>query len=64
MTDIVTNDLIDDLNADVRDLIEWYEEDTGKKVDPLIVIYSAVRLAHEEAQKARRHDNVKDNAAA
>ena len=57
MKDIVTNDLIDDLNADVKDLIEWYEEDTGNKVDPLIMIYSAVRLAHDEAQMARRQDN-------
>lgn len=57
MTDIVRNDLIDDLNADVRDLIEWYEEDTGNKVDPLIMIYSAVRLAHDEAERARRYDH-------
>lgn len=57
MTDIVMNDIIDDLNADVRELIEWYEEDTGEKVDPLIMIYSAVRLAHDEAQKARRQYN-------
>lgn len=64
MTDIVMNDLIDDLNADVRDLIEWYEEDTGNKVDPLIMIYLAVRLAHNEARKARRLNNVKGNATA
>lgn len=57
MTDIVMNDIIDELNADVRELIKWYEEDTGDKVDPLIMIYSAVRLAHDEAEKARRQSN-------
>lgn len=57
MTDIVMNDIIDDLNADVRELIEWYEEDTGEKVDPLIMIYSAVRLAHDAAQMERRRGN-------
>ena len=57
MTDNEMNDIFEDIYAYVRDLIEWYEEDTGKSIHPIMMIYSAVRMAHDEAQKARRQDN-------
>lgn len=57
MTDNEMNDIFEDIYAYVRDLIEWYEEDTGKKVHPIVMIYSVVRMAHDETEKARRHGN-------
>ena len=57
MTVIEINDIAEDIYTYVRDLIEWYEEDTGNRVDPLIMIYSVVRLTHDETEKERRHGN-------
>lgn len=54
---IEINDVAEEIYTYVRDLIEWYEEDTGKSIHPIMMIYAAVRLAHDEAEMARRNGN-------